>query len=129
MRVLFPDEITNHFEIIKIKEHKDSVEIILEELKELVPAEMGKEKPIILDGYCNPVEIQTFALKGKPTYIKLYRRRWKYQGETEHYSNTYQLHPEGVKATSDFGAFLKGTLGYTPEQYNNLIGGSMRCIK
>lgn len=116
--VFFPDEISTHFEIKEVIEKSSYIQIVFEELPELVPEHMDKPTEIVLDGFCNPLELQTFPLKGKPVYLKLYRRRWKYKGEKVHYSNSYKFNDEGVKATKEFGTFLKGAFGQTPDQYN-----------
>jgi hypothetical protein len=117
--LLFPEPISSHFEVKNIKEFTDNIEIRLEELAELVPHELievsGK---IILDGFCNPVELQSFPLKGKAVNLKLYRRRWKEKGTSHHYSNSYTLHPQGVKATTDFASFLKEAIGQTTGEHN-----------
>ena len=125
-KVLFPEEIALHFEIKEVTEHKDRISIRFEELPELLPKELGATDEVILDGFCNPIEVQSFPLKGKPVYLNIYRRRWKRKGETQHYSNTYFIHPDGVKATKEFAAFLKETFGHTPDQYNDNIRGIMR---
>ena len=117
LKVLFPTEISSHFEVKEVKDLADRVEIRLEEYPELVPSQMTQKEPIVLDGFCNPIELQTFMIKGKATFLKMYRRRWKYQGQTTHYSNTYQLNPQGVKATNEFASFLKDNTGLTPDQY------------
>jgi len=119
LSVFFPEEITLHFEIKDIKTTKEYIIVRFEELPELVPETMQENKEIVLDGFCNPLELQSFPLKGKPVYLKLHRRRWKYKGEQQHYSNTYQFNPEGVKATKEFAAFLKGAFGQSPDQYNS----------
>lgn len=124
--VLFPKEVTEYFTIKKVEEQKDRVLIRLEELPELVPDGLKGDTEVCLDGFCNPIELQSFPLKGKPVYLHLYRRRWKRKGETQHYSNSYNLHPEGVKATSEFAAFLKDTFGYTPDEYNHYLSSIMR---
>lgn len=125
-KVLFPEEISLYFDIKDVQEHNDRVCIRLEELPELVPDGLRDVTDVSLDGYCNPVELQSFPLKGKPVYLHVYRRRWKRKGDSTHYSNTYNLHPEGVKATSEFAAFLKDTFGYTPDEYNNYLRGIVR---
>ena len=125
-KVLFSEEITNHFEVAEVKEHKDRIEIKMEELRELVPPGLHSCNDIVLDGFCNPLELQSFPLKGKPVYLKLYRRRWKGRGSKVHFSNDYDLHPEGVKATREFAAFLKEAFGYTPGQYNDNLRSIMR---
>ena len=96
-KVLFPDEITLHFEIKDVKEFKTRIDITMEELPELVPSDLSGTTEIALDGFCNPLELQSFPLKGKSVYLKLYRRRWKKKGEKKHYSNRYNFHPDGVK--------------------------------
>lgn len=117
--LLFPEPISSHFEVKSIKEFTDNIEIRLEELAELVPNELIEVRgKIILDGFCNPVELQSFPLKGKAVNLKLYRRRWKEKGTSHHYSNSYTLHPEGVKATTDFASFLKEAIGQTTGEHN-----------
>src|SRR6056297_2006992 len=118
LSVFFPEEITLHFEIKEVEEKKGYIQIHFEELPELVPSTMENSKEVVLDGFCNPIELQSFPLKGKPVYLKLYRRRWKYKGEHKHYSNTYNFNPQGVKATKEFAFFLKAAFGQTPDQYN-----------
>jgi hypothetical protein len=119
LRVFFPEEITLHFEIKEIVDKKGYIQILFEELPELVPPTMKSSKEIVLDGFCNPIELQSFPLKGKPVYLKLYRRRWKHKGENKYYSNTYNFNPQGVKATKEFASFLKEAFGQTPDQYNS----------
>jgi len=118
LSVFFPEEITLHFEIKSVDQKKEYIEIRFDELPELMPSTMSVDKEVVLDGFCNPLELQSFPLKGKPVYLKLYRRRWKYKGETKHFSNTYTFNPDGVKATKEFASFLKGAYGQTPDQYN-----------
>lgn len=121
LSVLFPTVISNHFEVVDVKETADLIEIRLEEYKELLPNGMTLENPAVLDGFCNPIELMTFMMKGKATFLKIYRRRWKYQGQSTHYSNTYDLNPEGVKATHELASFLKDNTGLTPDQYLDFI--------
>jgi hypothetical protein len=55
----------------------------------------------------NPIELQTFPMKAKETFLLLKRRRWKLKGKDKSYFNTYSFCREGMKATEEFGAFLK----------------------
>lgn len=124
--LLFPEPISSHFEVENIKEFSEHIEIRLDELAELVPKELSKSGgKIILDGFCNPVELQSFPLKGKAVYLKIYRRRWKEKGASRHYSNSYTLHPRGVRATTDFASFLKAAFGQTPGEHNTYRDGLM----
>jgi hypothetical protein len=106
---ILPSEIGSVFNIEKIIEDAESTTFILYEKEELIPKALaGKE--VVLDGFCNQLELLHFPHKGKPLYLRLYRRRWKEKGGTEHISNTYHLHDPGMRVTRDFGAFLKAAL-------------------
>ena len=102
---LLPKEIYEHFSLESISEQPHGIEIRLDEKAELIPNLLKNKINIVLDGFCNPLELLHFSMKGKPLYLKLYRRRWKESGDTNHYSNHYDLHPEGVKATHEFASF------------------------
>jgi len=112
-----PTDILQHFSLVSITEKAHGIELRMEEYAELVPSELSGALSVVLDGFCNPLELLHFSMKGKPLYLKLYRRRWKESGSTTHYSNVYDLHPEGVKATHEFASFLKGEVGCTADEY------------
>jgi len=114
---LLPAEIYQHFNLVSIAEKPHGVELRLEELPELLPVELTNTCSVVLAGFCNPLELLHFSLKGKPLYLKLYRRRWKESGSRNHYSNHYDLHPEGAKVTHEFASFLKGEAGCTADEY------------
>ena len=104
---IIPKEILFSFEIENIKESEEIIEIELIE-KELIPPELvGKEA--VLNGYMNPIELQSYPIQGKTCFLKLKRRRWKSQGtrESKNCYNKYDFAAEGTKATKMFGAFLK----------------------
>ena len=115
--MLLPEDITLHFELSEIKEESHGIVLRLEEYPELVPSEMSGMDDIVLDGFCNPLELLHYSLQDRPLYLKIYRRRWKQSGSIKHYSNRYDLHPEGVKATHRFASFLKDEVGLTPDEY------------
>jgi hypothetical protein len=117
IKLILPSDFIENFNIEKIEEHKNNWEIILFEKEELIPKELDG-KVAVKDGYCNPIELQSFPIKGKAFYIKLYRRRWKAQGTQNSYENSYDLHLEGMKATKEFGAFLKGSFGLTATEFS-----------
>jgi hypothetical protein len=120
INLVAPREITDHFELKEIVEKPASITLYFEE-KELKIPEALNGKEAVLDGYLNKMELQTFPLKDKTVYIALRRRRWKEKGNTkESYSNSYDLHFEGMKTTKEFGFFLKEELGLQPDEYNKL---------
>jgi len=94
------------FDISEIKERDREWDITLVEKETLIPAALQKKNPV-QNGYMNPVEIEDFPLRGKKTFLKFFRRRWKEEGLNESYFNEYDFHPEGMKATKEFGVFLK----------------------
>ena len=108
--------ICKHFVIKEIKQGVDRIDLRMEELPDLVPADLlGKE--VVLDGFCNELELQSMSAHDRAVFLHIFRRRWKEKGTDKHYSNTYDLHPPGVKATHEFAAFLKEEFRCTPEQY------------
>jgi hypothetical protein len=117
LKSMLPQEIYLHFELKSLTERSHGFEMLLEEYAELVPVELASTASIVLDGFCNPLELLHFAVKGKPLYLRLYRRRRKESGSAKHYSNPYNLHPAGVKTTHEFASFLKGEAGCTADEY------------
>ena len=122
---MLPKDICQHFEAVSINKKVYGYEMILEEYSKFVPSELLVDvSSTVLDGFCNPIELLHFSIKGKPLYLKLFRRRWKLSGSNIHYSNRYSLHPEGVKATHEFASFLKGEAGCTADEYVRFLVGS-----
>jgi hypothetical protein len=88
--------------------------VYLVEKEELVPKEI-RNMDRVLNGFMNPLELQTFPLKDKAVYLLVKRRRWKIRGEqNKSYHNSYDLTETGVKASPAFGAFLKAIHGRKP---------------
>jgi len=124
VKMILPADLIENFNIEKITEQKDSWEIVLYEKEERIPKKL-EGKLVVKDGYCNPIEIQSFPIKGKTFYIKLYRRRWKESGTQESFENNYDLHLEGMKATKEFGVFLKESFGLTATEFSERRGNLM----
>jgi len=124
LQSMLPQEIYLHFELVSLSEKSHGFEMVLEESAELVPTELTGKANIVLDGFCNPLELLHFSIKGKPLYLRLNRRRWKESGSSKHYSNRYNLHPEGVKTTHEFASFLKGEAGCTADEYVRFLLGT-----
>lgn len=120
LKLIVPKEITDNFELIEIVEKEHMITLCFEEISSMIP-EALQGKIVVLDGYLNQLELQTFPLKDKTVFIALRRRRWKEKGDSKQsYSNTYELHVEGMKTTKEFGAFLKEEFGLQPDEYNKL---------
>lgn len=107
-KILVPKDILEYFDIKEIKNKEEEIIITLIEKEALIPKEMLSKKQAVLDGYCNPIELQGFPAQGKAVYLILYRRRWKETGKGErNFMNEYAFQAPGTKATKEFGAFLK----------------------
>lgn len=107
LEALLPKEWLAFFDVTEIRELKNEWQIDLTEKETLVPKAL-RGKDVLLNGYMNPVEMMDFPLRGKQTYLKFFRRRWRERGASESYNNEYEFHPAGMKATKEFGVFLKG---------------------
>jgi hypothetical protein len=121
LSVLIPESLSD-FVLAEVKEYKDRIEFRMEEKETNLPDCLVGKGNVILDGFCNPIELQSFPLKEKPVFYKVYRRRWKISGEHKHVSNEHELHPEGVKTTQEFASFLKEEVGLSIGEYNALWG-------
>jgi len=120
LNLIAPKDITENFKLVEIAESTTTITLYFEELEDKIPEELqGKE--VVLDGYLNKLDLQTFPLKDKTVYLVVRRRRWKEKASTgKSYNNDYDLHFEGMKTTREFGAFLKEELGLQPSEYNKL---------
>ena len=105
-KLLIRERYRKDFEVIKLIEKPQEWIIKLVEKEERIPPELeGKE--VVLNGYKEMLEIIDYPFVGKPLYLQFQRRKWKEKGSKESYSNRYEIHPEGMKATQEFGDFLK----------------------
>ena len=120
IELIAPEEVNKYFKITSINEKKNSITITFEEKEELIPKELNG-KQVVLDGFLNPIVLQSFPLKDKQVFLSIKRRRWKEWGKAgESYFNTYDLYRPGMKTTREFGNFLKEDLGLRPSEYNKL---------
>ena len=104
-----PSNILAHFEYEQLEEMSGVLRIHMIEKKDPnhYPKDiLGKGKRS-LNGFMNPIELQTFPAQGKEVFLLLKRRRWKLEGSNTSYYNNYTFNEQGMKATREFGAFLK----------------------
>jgi hypothetical protein len=105
-KVLIPSEYLEDFEVNHIENKPREWVIELVEKEDRIPKNL-QGKDVVLDGYCNEIDILTHAFSLKKIFLRLIRRRWKERGTTKHYSNEYNLHIPGMKTTKEFRDFLK----------------------
>ena len=109
IKLFVPEYILEHFEYESYEDVSGVIRIYLVENKDpnhYPKSIIGKGKRS-LNGYLNPIELQTFPTQAKEVFLYLKRRRWKLEGSNKSYFNTYTFNEEGMKATKEFGAFLK----------------------
>lgn len=109
IRLLVPTEILADFEYEKLEEISGVIRVHLVEKSD--PAHYPKglvgKGERQQNGFMNPIELQTFPTQGKEVFLVLKRRRWKIKGLSGSFYNQYNYHEDGMKATRDFGVFLK----------------------
>lgn len=106
-QMLVPAHILEHFDIYGAKENTTSWLIEIREKEGLIPPELTRYTDVVLDGYCNPIDVLSHSFVCKPIYLRVYRRRYKRSGTDTHYSNSYDLTLKGVKIVPELGIFLK----------------------
>lgn len=106
-KILIPPEILKDFDVINSEEFQDYWKIELREKEDRIPELLKEYKDVVLDGYCNVLELQSYAHAMKPIYLGLYRRRWKRSSQSKHYSNSYQLSVPHTKIVKELGVFFK----------------------
>jgi hypothetical protein len=106
-RMLVPAHILNDFEIYDAKETKNRWVIEMYEKEDRIPEALQIYSDVVLDGYCDPIEMLSHSFVCKPIYLRLYRRRYKRSNHNEHFSNTYDLTLKGLRMVPELGIFLK----------------------
>ncbi len=101
-----PDVVLDSFELVSIQENSENIILEFEEFENLLPSELSN-CDFKLNGFENKLELHTFPQKGKSCYLLIRRRKWIDKQTGKSYSNDYNLHKKGMKATYELGAFLK----------------------
>ena len=117
-----PEGLLAHFDIVEIlvlgdvKSKKEFLEIVLEEQnKILADVDISQYES---KGFTE-VTLQDFPLRGKPTYLRIRRRRWRHKQDPQIIiRNDFSYVAEGSGFTQELSDFLKDTSGYE-RRYNN----------
>ena len=106
-RMLVPEHILKDFDIYDARESKSRWVIYMYEKEDRIPEELQQYTDVVLDGYCDPIDMLSHSFVCKPIYLRLYRRRYKRSNQKEHFSNTYDLTLKGLRMVPEMGIFLK----------------------
>ena len=108
--------ITDLVLLCDVKSKKEFFEISLEEENKIladVDSSQYESK-----GFTEVV-LQDFPLRGKPTYLRIRRRRWRHKEDSKIIiRNDFSFVAEGAGFTQELSDFLKDTSGYK-RRYNN----------
>jgi len=109
IQLFVPANILAHFEYENYEEVSGIIRIYLVEKQDPdhYPKNLKGKGKRSLNGFLNPIELQTFPTQAKEVFLYLKRRRWKIEGSNTCYFNSYNFNDQGMKATKEFGAFLK----------------------
>lgn len=104
-KMFIPETILENFDIYDLQKRNQNWVIELREKEEKIPSELIQD--VVLDGFCNPIEVMSFGFSLGPVYLRIYRRRWKQSNDNKHYSNDYDFTLKGFKMVQELGIFLK----------------------
>ena len=87
--------------MVSVSESPSCIVLRLEESVNNIPSSLKGNPNVVLDGFCNSLELQTFPLNDKPVYFKIYRRRWKVSGDKKHHSNCLPPNAYSMRLSSN----------------------------
>ena len=102
---VLPEGILEYFTFCSSNISIDAIHINLEE-KNTVPIEHTGRR-LKSKGFYDTKEIQDFPLRGKPTILRIKRRKWIDKDSGEIVKRDWNLVMEGTKLTKEFADFLK----------------------
>ncbi|WP_299224229.1 transposase [uncultured Aquimarina sp.] len=105
LKVLLPELLITHFDIVKHQTDKDILHLYFEEKRD-IPKEFSSGV-VISDGFHKEITIQDFPIRGKQVYLHIKRRRWLDKNTTQVVQRDWDLVAQGTRMTVEFAAFLK----------------------
>ena len=72
------------------------------------------------NGFTEPTEVADFPIRDHKVMLHIRRRRWKDEAGHNVILNIYPITAEGTRYSEEFAAFLKGSVGYDPGDFEAL---------
>ena len=105
LKLLLPEFLISHFEILKFEEENNILHIYFEE-KNTVPKEFSS---LVLQskGFLPEITVDDFPLRGKSVKLHIKRRRWTDTKSQNIIQRDWNPIAKGTRMTQDFAEFLK----------------------
>jgi len=114
LRLILSGEIFDYFDVIKVDVYDKEVHLFVDE-KNILPNEFKKGEYQSKGFYPESI-IQDYPLRDKAVFIHTRRRKWQNLVTSEIVSNNFNLTEKGTRYSPGFASFLKGILGFVPNQ-------------
>lgn len=114
LRLILPGEIFDFFDVIKVDAYEKEVHLFVDE-KNVLPYGFNKWE-YQSKGFYPEAIIQDYPLRDKAVFIHARRRKWQNVLTSEILSNNFNLTEKGTRYSPGFASFLKGILGFVPNQ-------------
>lgn len=105
VKLLLPDFLVEHFDILKAEEIEGILHIEFEE-KNIIPPEFS-HRLYQSNGFHSSILVEDFPLRGKQVLLHIKRRRWIDKTTGEVLQRNWSLIAKGTRMTQDFAMFLK----------------------
>jgi hypothetical protein len=104
LRLIFPKEIFEYFDVVKGIKGEKMVHIVFEEMNN--PPPYDTDKKIISKGFTD-ITITDFPIRGRETFLTFRRRYWQVKGQKEFLKRDIKIAFPGTQLEEEFALFLK----------------------
>lgn len=106
LKLLLPEYLVEHFEIVKAYENPEEQLHIEFEEKNIIPEEYS-HRQYASKGFLPSITIEDFPLRGKSVKLHIRRRRWTDKTTGEILQRDWNIIAKGTRMTNEFASFLK----------------------
>ncbi|MCD1117362.1 ISAon1 family transposase N-terminal region protein [Chryseobacterium turcicum] len=105
LKLLLPEYLIEHFDIINFEEENKILHLYFEE-KSRIPKEFSS-LTLYSKGFLEEITVDDFPLRGKTVKLHIKRRRWTDTKTGNILQRDWTLIAQGTRMTQDFAEFLK----------------------